>query len=212
MVEFNKQHGSLTGIKHSTVPILDKDFLDINVRFIGGGMSQNILSIYIIEHLIQALKPEYIVEIGSQKGALSLYLGNMASATEQFLFHTFEINKNDNWYNREREGVGHWFDKLCTVSPYMKSFEQDCFSKESIDLIQSNVSKYRTLMICDGGSKIKEHHTYGPLLKSGDVMMLHDFPSEITEEDLNWNLFKKYEPFCKAFEVYQTKFRAIQKI
>ena len=40
----------------------------------------------------------------------------------------FEINKDRDWNNRIVEGVGHWFEKMETLSPYCKSYEGNIFS------------------------------------------------------------------------------------
>lgn len=59
----------------------------------------------------------------------------------------------------------------------------DCFSeiiiKEINDLIQKSK---KTLVLCDGGSKNQEFNLYAHLIKSGDVIMLHDYHDDTLSE------------------------------
>jgi hydroxymethylpyrimidine pyrophosphatase-like HAD family hydrolase len=59
---------------------------------------------------------------------------------------------------------------------------QSCFDEqpfnEIIELIQS---EGRTLVVCDGGDKPKEFNTFSKYLKSGDVIMAHDYCESQTE-------------------------------
>ena len=208
---FNREHGVNISDKYFNKNFLFSDMLEVNQRYAGGGMSQNYASLYLFEYLMQNRKFEYVCEIGSQKGALSLFWANMAGNTEQFYFDTFEINKKQAWYNRAEEGSGHWFEKLETISPYIKSYEMDIFSEQAKNIIIEKISKYKTLVISDGGNKAKEFDTYSRLLKSEDCIAIHDFNVEVFTNQLDTSEFV-LDRFHKFFEDAKTLFALYKKI
>jgi len=157
-----------------------EDVKIINRRFMGAGMSQSYAAIYWFEYYYEAHRFDYVVEIGSQKGALSTYFANMAAITEAFYFDTFELYPETSWYQRQHEGVGHWFAKLCDISPHINFHFGDIFSADSQQHIQENMEQLdKTFIFCDGGNKIKEFAMFAPLLKSGDRIAVHDWNLEI---------------------------------
>jgi hypothetical protein len=184
--------------------------MTINTRILAGGASQSFSVFKLLENIIITEKIEYVVEIGSQKGGLSVYLGTTACVSEQFLFHTFEINRTA-WYNRECEGAGHWFEKMETICPYCKSFEMNIFSETARDIIQENIKKYKTLIISDGGNKSLEVAAYSQLLKSGDIIMPHDFGIEIHDYNINKNILEEYQPWSDRFMNSGTTFKVFKK-
>jgi cephalosporin hydroxylase len=213
-MEFNKEHGSLIASPpwHQDRPVTINDLLDINKRFLGGGMSQNYAAIYLLEYYQQLNKFEYIVELGSQKGALSVYLANAASITEQFLFETFDISTKD-WDHREVEGCGHWFRKLETISKYIKFYNADVFSEDTVEHIKEKIKLYKTLIICDGGDKSKEFNIYSRLIKSGDHIITHDWPAEINQHTIDIPEGVVLDtPWDSYFQSLKTLFKAFKKI
>lgn len=182
-----KNHGTYPGIDTNVythkVAHID-DLKIINRRYMGAGMSQSYSAIYFFEYLYESFRFEYIVEIGSQKGALSTYFANLAGITESVFFDTFEINPNQDWYHREVEGAGHWFNKLVSVCPFIHSYHQNIFTKDSYHHIKSNVDQFKSFIFCDGGNKIREFNLYSTILKSGDVIGVHDWNIEINNTDI----------------------------
>lgn len=159
-------------------PIEISDLLEINKRFMGGGMSQSYSALYFFEYYIQHYDFEYIVEIGTQKGALSLFFANMASVTERFFFETYDISDKD-LYDRSVEGVGHWFKKICKISPYCNFHQLDIFSEEAKGNIFTESADKKTLIFCDGGDKQMELSIYGSIIKPDDHIIVHDWNEEI---------------------------------
>jgi hypothetical protein len=188
---FNKTHRTKTcfPIEHS-IPLKLDGLLEMPKRFLGGEIDQNYGALYFFEHYIDYHKFEYVVEFGSRAGALSLFLANIAGATEQFLFHTFEIDKKIDFYNREKGGVGHWFENLETITPYIKSFEMDVFTQDVINILIPNIAQYKTFIFCDNGYKVGEFNGYAPLLKSGDCIACHDWGTEVFQHDIELTIQK----------------------
>ena len=180
--DFNKEHGRAITNPHTTEPIKLHNLTEINRRFMGGGMSQAYSALYFFEHYIWLYGFEYVVEIGTQKGALALFFANMASVTEKFLFETYDISNYD-YYNRENEGTGHWFDEIVKISKFVEFYNCNIFSEWAIKNIKENISKFKTLIFCDGGDKKKELETFAKFLKSGDHIIVHDWDVEIIKEE-----------------------------
>lgn len=210
-MNFNYAYGIGIPKEHFNRNINCESMRSINTRILGGGASQNFAAFKLLENYIAYEKPQYVVEIGSQKGGLSVYLGTIACVTEQFLFHTFDISKKD-WNCREHEGAGHWFEKMESICSYCKSFESDIFSEFSYNIIFENIKKYKTLIICDGGDKAKEMHTYTPLLKISDMIMAHDFDHEIFDHHVNYDMLQAHEPFNTRFIENKTLFKAFVRV
>ena len=198
-------HGSYHGIEKNLYTFNPKlpfqktympleDVKKINRRFMGGGMSQSYAAIYFFEYYFEAHRFQYIVEIGSQKGALSTYFANLAGVTESVFFDTFELYPDAAWNQRIHEGCGHWFKKLSEISPYINFYHQDTFSTESFNHIKENMDQFdSTFIFCDGGDKIKEFQMYAPLMKKGDRIGVHDWGLEI-----GWN---SIEQTCKKYDL-----------
>ena len=210
-VTFNNEH--LSEFTPDTWDI-DVNLYELNVRFLAGGASQSFTAFVLLEYYIAACQPQYVVELGSQKGSLSVSIANHACASEQFLFHTFEIDKATHWGNRICGGVGHWFEKLETISPHCKSFELDAFGDEAQTIVRNNMANYRTLIICDGGDKVREVREYGQFLKKGDMIMAHDFGTEIFDEDVPQDALNitYHEPWNTRFVQYKTQFKTFIKL
>lgn len=62
----------------------------------------------------------------------------------------------------------------------------DCFSEQTINEITELVNNSgKTLIFCDGGYKEREFQIYSKIIKSGDVIMLHDFYDDRKPEPYN---------------------------
>jgi hypothetical protein len=204
MKNLNSIHGSShlipKGLHDEHNPMVPYNLLEINKRMMGGGMSQNYAALYFFEHYIANYQFEYVLEIGTQKGAFSLYLANMANVTEKFYFHTADISTKD-YYCRETEGVGHWLDKINLLSDYSHFFNVDIFDT-SIAFYADFIAKFKTLIFCDGGDKAREFRMFAPMLKSGDHIILHDWGHEVfqnqIEESMKENEIFFNEPYVNS--------------
>jgi cephalosporin hydroxylase len=194
---FNENHGALIPKMQKQLTI--DEMLSINHRFMGGGMSQNYAALFFFEYFIRDNEIRFMLEIGTQKGALSLYLANMAGVTEQFIFWTCDISTAD-FMNREIEGTAHWFRDIDNLRPDLIRFIcTDCFNPEFISEVKFMVSQYKTLIFCDGGNKRKELDVFGGLLKPQDLIVVHDWGMEIygpeSAEIMGRHNLEYYKPY-----------------
>jgi len=206
-------HGSHEGIDkqvytNSVIPL--DDMKKIGRRFMGAGMSQSYSAIYWQEYFVESNRFEYIVELGSQKGALSTYLANMAAITESYIFDTYEAfpypyeetDGSDIQLRSRYNGTGHWFEKMAEISPYINMYYENVFDKPVFNHIKENMEQFKTYIFCDGGNKLRELHLYARLLKKGDRIAVHDWGIEVKPEQVQ-PIMEEFdleydEPFAKS--------------
>ena len=118
---------------------------------------------------------EQIIEIGTFTGAFTYWLSE--NKLESCEITSYDINS----YNLLINSIK---DTKLQIS--------DCFEPETISEIKSLINQPKiTLLLCDGGDKETEFKLFSRFLKSGDVVMLHDY-SETSEEyekikkELDW--------------------------
>jgi hypothetical protein len=115
-----------------------------------------------------------IVEIGFNRGALSLWLSRNKKAKTKLV--SYDIT----------------FQDKCVDAPEIDFRLGDCFEECIIEEIRSLIQRNgKTLLLCDGGNKEKEFEIYASFLKDGDVIMLHDYAHsdseyEVIKESIGW--------------------------
>lgn len=139
-------------------------------------------------NLLETLKPKRILEIGTGAGGLTLFLRYKLNelGLNDTIIKTFDINTTT-------------FDSNLHDTTNLEVFKDNLFGSgndyilERYDLIESYIkSEGVTLVLCDGGNKVNEFNQIAPLLKSGDVIMCHDYVEThelfINEyKDVIWN-------------------------
>lgn len=120
-----------------------------------------------------------IIEIGTDFGGLTNLLADL-NISKGIDIYTYDINP----------------DRFVSHNDKIIFSNEDVFSIEEkiADLISS---EGRTLLLCDGGNKRKEFAVFHKFLKSGDVIMAHDYAPDdktFTEKYVgkiwNWCEFK----------------------
>lgn len=116
-----------------------------------------------------------IIEIGFHRGALTLWLHRNKQIETKLVAYDITFGPKE-VHNDEID------------------FRQgDCFSATTINQIKNLIENGgKTLVLCDGGAKEKEFHLYSQFLKSGDVIMCHDYAHEQNEynqwsNETGWN-------------------------
>lgn len=158
--------------------------------------------------LITEIKIDSIIEIGTHKGGLTYLLNGLKDSSCDL--NSFELIKSN-------------------IDP--KVLESDinlhignCFDPKIEDMIKDLIqTSGRVLLLCDGGNKDIEFQVYSKYLKTGDIIMLHDyqdnksdfskyqklrswnFPAESSydaiRESAEYNNLEKfmYDDFCSVF-------------
>ena len=120
--------------------------------------------------MLPIVKPARILEIGTASGGLCLYLRRKLNeiGLEQSPIKTFDIFETGTHSVLKNEpGIEMIYDNI---------FSQDYLSLANPQLIDSFIQQPgTTLVLCDGGNKIQEFKLVSPMLKSGDIIMAHDY-------------------------------------
>jgi hypothetical protein len=158
--------------------------------FFGAFAQQNPKSYLSINRLLNARNFDTIIELGTHDGGLSALLAfycflsknksycenssepslykNSTHHKSPKQFYTFDIVKRDLSMINLIDGLGGTFLQLDTLH-----------NKANIASIGELIKRGgSTLLICDGGDKKAELDLYGGFLKTGDVVMAHDWAKD----------------------------------
>jgi len=144
---------------------------------------------FVLDSILNILKPDVIVEIGTWRGGLSCYLKTWSSLSEKSVsFLTIDI---EDLLSEE-------------VRSYLKdSFVQtDSFSEKGLDLVKQTSDLKSTCIYCDGGNKEKELETFSRFIGSGSIIGCHDYGTEVDPEKVRE--FMK-DDFVEIFTMEQIK-------
>lgn len=142
-------------------------------------LQQNVNALYTYYDFIKNIKPKRIVEIGSAHGGLTLFLN--------------ECVKDLNLDTKIRGYENNHHDFTQFITEKVDIFVGDCFDSIFQDEMKSFIQQEGTTMVlCDGGNKIKEFNYFSGYLKTGDFIFAHDYcrNKEYFEEHINkkiWN-------------------------
>lgn len=114
----------------------------------------------LFEKLFKDNKFERIVEIGTAYGGLPILLRTMGFEGDILTYNIHDELKDD---------VASLFNKFVIYRMIQDVFTHE---KELGDMISA---KGGTLVICDGGDKPREVNNFSKYLKSGDVIITHDY-------------------------------------
>jgi hypothetical protein len=116
-----------------------------------------------------------IIEIGTGRGAFSYWIRNTMDKDTRFI--TYDITGDR--YEFKNSDIDFRVG--------------DCFSENVMNEIKQEIEipNRKVLLLCDGGYKEREFEIFSPSLKSGDVIMCHDYAETVTEfsklmKTLNW--------------------------
>lgn len=114
-----------------------------------------------------------IIEIGTYNGGLTSWFAD--NKKENCKLVSFDIDGSINTTNRS--------DIDFRV--------ENCFdNKTFLDIVNLIQRDGKTLVLCDGGNKEKEFNTFSEYLKSGDVIMAHDYMENEDEWQFKTNFWQ----------------------
>lgn len=158
--------------------------------------SQNPNVEYYFEEFLKEIKPSRVIEIGTFCGGLTLMLRHVLDRLNSgAVIYTYDPEKTpDIFKNGDIEGIVFSTKNMFNY-PYN---DLDDFSITEL-IKQDGI----TLVLCDGGSKKNEFKILAPYLKSGDIIMAHDYAPdrgyfEENMKDKIWNWFEIQDSDIKA--------------
>lgn len=115
---------------------------------------------------LEKVNPTRVIEIGSLNFGLTALISNHFDG--QIITYEIDETRMSSWRR---------------LHPHAQNIELRMMSVfDDMDRITNEIqSDGTTLVMCDGGDKIKEFNTFAPYLKKGDVICAHDF------QDPAWN-------------------------
>lgn len=140
-------------------------------------MSQNKSAKKVFIDLLNIIRPYRILEIGTFHGGLTLMLRDILDALglKDSTIKTYDIHEQE-------------FLKPLVINRNVEVITKNLFNEDYSDFnsqkskneIKNFVSdNNRTLVLCDGGCKKCEFKLMSPMLKTGDIIMAHDYaPNE----------------------------------
>ena len=165
----------------------EKLFVDHNIPMVFyGGLSiqQHHKISKPFSKLLNAVKPKTVIEIGTAAGGLTLMLRDILNehGLNDSILITYDVIEPTGLINKV---IG---DGLSIDIRVEDIFDEGNLKNEKFikNLIQSEGT---TLVICDGGNKIKEFNILSNYLKKGDIIMAHDYSFD--EEYYQKNIYNK---------------------
>lgn len=162
------------------------------IGFMGLSFQQNSLAVPTFSKffgLLDSNKPKRIIEIGTGAGIFTIFLGLYCYCNHVDMYSYNIIDQCDKFASI--------FSGLKINYKIADVFE---IMKEIADLIADDGI---TILLCDGGNKIKEFNTFSEFLKPGDFIFAHDYAK-------NDEIFKT-EMENKYWDWYETHDSAIRE-
>jgi predicted O-methyltransferase YrrM len=122
-------------------------------------------------NLLSTVKPKRILEIGTGAGGFTLFLRDKLNELDlqDTVIRSYDVGTtyfDTNDYDKTNLEILK--DNLFT--------DGNNFVLHRQDLIEPFIkSEGTTIVLCDGGNKKREFNQIAPLLKSGDIIMAHDY-------------------------------------
>lgn len=129
-----------------------------------------------IKTLFQKIQPKRILEIGTASGGLTILIRDIL---DELLLYNTKIKTYDIIKNHYIEN-NHNLEAI-TKNIFNHSYQTLECEEEILEFINMSGP---TIVLCDGGSKKNEFNLLAPFLKSGDIIMAHDYaPNQLFFEE-----------------------------
>jgi len=152
----------------------------------GWGAQQNYNTFEVFYNFMKEVKPKRILEIGTSLGGFT-----------QFLQYSLnELNLNSKILSLDIHRL-KWYDEIINmgVDVRIENIFLDNFKdipQEYKDFINEEGT---TVILCDGGDKIREFNLLSNFMKKGDYILAHDYAydKELFEKEINKKIWNWHE-------------------
>jgi cephalosporin hydroxylase len=138
-------------------------------------------------------KPKRIIEIGTQYGGFTLMLKDilLSAGLNDFIIRTYDV-KNPSFLMQHPELDERIEIKVEDIFKYHPFSIKEEKIKELKDFMSDGTPN---IILCDGGNKIKEFNVFSDIIKSGDIIMAHDYAYDIEkfENEIKGNVWNWME-------------------
>ena len=154
----------------------------------GWGAQQNFNAFEVFHNFIRDVKPKRILEIGTSLGGFTCFLKYACDRMNiPCDILTYDIHYKS-WY-KDLSDMG--------IDVRIKNVFLENYTVVENEVIDFIKSEGPTVVLCDGGDKIREFNLLSNYLKNGDFILAHDYAenSEIFKEQIfgkiwNWHEIK----------------------
>lgn len=155
--------------------------------FFGSWMQQTPQAVLSLNRLLNARNFDTIIELGTHDGGLSTLfaLYCYGSIHKAYASHLNEPSLYKNNHHNKHPKKFYTYDWVCRDVPRTDFLKSLGTTFEQLDFLenQTNIDKIgqvirnggSTLLLCDGGNKVRELELFSPFLKTGDIVMAHDW-------------------------------------
>ena len=155
-------------------------FKDHNIPMVvydGLSIQQNNKVVFAFDKLIKETRPAQIIEIGTAAGGLTLMIRDLLdyNGSESTDLITYDVYKPEYLIGRVEQ------NNLNIDVRYENIFNDDYTLKDEESVKNMIQQKGRTIVLCDGGNKKEEFKTLSNYLKTGDIIMAHDYAFDETD-------------------------------
>lgn len=156
-------------------------------QYRGVSIHQNALVDGVFRGLFRTFKPHRVLEIGTAAGGLTLLLRDLLDEAACKATQLWTVDPMP-------------MDRPHLMIDGINMIHADGFQDGLLPLLQEYVTRPGpTLVICDGGDKPREFRTFAPHLKSGDIIMAHDYAP--TREYFDGVMFNKHWNWLEITEM-----------
>lgn len=165
------------------------EFNDSISTYNGWGAQQNPYAFRTFFNFLKEVRPRTIFEVGTSLGGFTQYLNytcNRLGIETRIL--TFDIFSRNEYKSLRENGIEVVLDNIFSENYTL-------IPQEYIDIIKQEGT---TVVLCDGGDKVREFKLLSQHLKSGDFILGHDYAKD--QDDFNsrvnrklWNWFELQE-------------------
>jgi predicted O-methyltransferase YrrM len=152
----------------------------------GWGAQQNFNAFEVFHNFIRDVKPKRILEIGTSLGGFTSFLKYTCNKMQiPCDILTYDIHEKS-WYKDLTDmGIDVRIENIF-------SNEYQTLSQEVIDFIRLDGT---TIVLCDGGDKVREFNILSDYLKRGDFILGHDYAvnRDVFEESINKKIWNWHE-------------------
>lgn len=140
-----------------------------------------------ILEIVERHEINLFIELGFQHGGLGSILATRTILVDGFQYFGLEENM---------ASIHPQFFQLVSMLPDARIIIGDVFSLDAQKVVERSMKEVggRTLIHCDNGDKPREFREYSLKLKPDDLIMVHDYPKEFSDQHIkNKDRFERIE-------------------
>ncbi len=132
------------------------------------------------------------VELGIYRGGTGIYFLERCKQDPHFLY--VGVDNHPEWMDPK---FAKLYPSTWNAEILIGSVFDEAIKRQIANII---VRRGPTMLFADhGGETLKDGiRVYAPMLKSGDYLVVHDYPDEIDDSDIEWVLAQGYEWIDRA--------------